>query len=1124
MLRLHRPSRPRLGKLSHALDKALAPILAQAAAPALAPLIHQLEPRCLMTVVTASSADAFVDSIGVNSHFGYNNSSDTTDVYENAALLDTLGGTGIRHIRDYFGSDTDTSGNPFNDRAEYLFDHYGIKVDVVTGAGSPKPMDDILGQLDQPWAESVEGLNEPDNDIWTPPGDTQNPQTFGGTRNWQQTLWDTVNADPSLSNIQVLSSAMGDTSMSGMLNDSTFDAAAIHEYIPGTPGSYLIQSKYLPAAATMMPTPGMPVITTEEGYSTANYADDSQHRPIALNAQRDYIPRVLTENFSAGIDRTYIYELAEDHSDQTNIENGYGLLDHSGNDKPAMTALRNMISLLQEGSLNPTTHEWSSPSFTPGSLDYTLGGNTNNVHQLLLQKSTGEFYLALWQDTPNTSAGNYVDTPAQTVTVNLNKAASSAALYSLDSATTPIATFADAGSISFSVDSQVVILKINPTGYAAPTNVAFTADFTSGGTSGWTPGTGDTWVVNTVAGNNFVQNTNASGSHTLSKPLGATASSLVLDFDSAWQFGGNTSVPYGNYSLSSGVDLLNSSNNGYRILLSQGNSNNAANNNQITRIYKVTAGVASSTPLATGPGYNKAGSSTPNFSHVRVERDATSGAISVYEDIDGDGEYTIVARAVDTSYSSFSKLDLVVGNVNTSEGARFDNITAAVPTVTVATTDATAAESGANYGYFVFTRTGPTTSPLTLTYSLGGSADPSADASLSPIGTITIPAGSASATLTVAPVNDGVVEGDEKLSVRLLESSAYHVGQARTGEVRIIDDAPDLVVTSLTWSPTTVTAGSSVVFKITVQNNGTTTAPSGIPVSIRFNNAGGASVTGSTATTLAPGAWTTVTLPAYTVSGTSRVVRAAVDSGDTSETGSVPESNGANNVLWTFLPVTNATASDNFNSGTPGSPPPGWTPTGDGWQVKTDASQTFLENHTTGTGTRSITKALPSASTKSWILDYNYTWRWGGSSTGNGSSSLGSFVDIVNSSGTGYRIRFLQGNGDNSANNSLLTRIYVMTSGVQGAQLASGTGFNRRGWKSASLAAPDWRAVRIVFDRDKSRLVVLGDLAGNGHYSQLASASSLTPPTNFTQFSLGADNLINTVDPEWDDVNFELIT
>ena len=79
------------------------------------------------------------------------------------------------------------------------------------------------------------------------------------------------------------------------------------------------------------------------------------------------------------------------------------------------------------------------------------------------------------------------------------------------------------------------------------------------------------------------------------------------------------------------------------------------------------------------------------------------------------------------------------------------------PAVTIAATDPAAGEAGPNPGVFTVSRTGSTTSALTVSYSVGGNATPGSDyTALS--GTVVIPAGAASAPIVVTPIDDAIVE------------------------------------------------------------------------------------------------------------------------------------------------------------------------------------------------------------------------------------------------------------------------------------------------------------------------------------------------------------------------------
>ncbi len=108
-------------------------------------------------------------------------------------------------------------------------------------------------------------------------------------------------------------------------------------------------------------------------------------------------------------------------------------------------------------------------------------------------------------------------------------------------------------------------------------------------------------------------------------------------------------------------------------------------------------------------------------------------------------------------------------------------------TVTVTANDPTATEAGPTTGQFTVTRTGSTTSALTVYFAVSGTATSGSD--YNSIGTsVTIPAGSASATITVTPINDTLVESDETVIVTLSANSAYTIGTPSSATVTITSD------------------------------------------------------------------------------------------------------------------------------------------------------------------------------------------------------------------------------------------------------------------------------------------------------------------------------------------------
>ncbi len=76
---------------------------------------------------------------------------------------------------------------------------------------------------------------------------------------------------------------------------------------------------------------------------------------------------------------------------------------------------------------------------------------------------------------------------------------------------------------------------------------------------------------------------------------------------------------------------------------------------------------------------------------------------------------------------------------------------------------------------FVVQRTGPLTNPLTVAYNVGGTAAAGSDYAALP-GTITIPAGAATATLAVTTLADAATEAAETLQIELRDGPGYDVG------------------------------------------------------------------------------------------------------------------------------------------------------------------------------------------------------------------------------------------------------------------------------------------------------------------------------------------------------------
>ena len=107
---------------------------------------------------------------------------------------------------------------------------------------------------------------------------------------------------------------------------------------------------------------------------------------------------------------------------------------------------------------------------------------------------------------------------------------------------------------------------------------------------------------------------------------------------------------------------------------------------------------------------------------------------------------------------------------------------------------------------YTFSRKGATIAPLTVSYSLTGTAINGTDYkgidSVTSTKSITFPSGSNIATVTVSPVADNDFETDETIILTLLEGTSYSLGTKSPVEVTIIND--ELPIITLAASHTEV--------------------------------------------------------------------------------------------------------------------------------------------------------------------------------------------------------------------------------------------------------------------------------------------------------------------------------
>ena len=370
---------------------------------------------------TARSSDAFVDATGINVHLSY---AATLYGQQFPVVQSLLVNAHLRHVRD--GS---AVGQTSICNEDATLAAAGIHFDVIM----PKTATDLTAWLacTGSAAETIEGLNE-----WDTSGD---PSWASTDRSTELAAFAAVPQLPLLA--PSLTSEADYTTLGSMPNVAYGNS---HAYFagrnPGTPGwgstdafgTYGSLAFSLAIAA--QDSPGKAVVMTETGYSETS---DMYAVPAVTKAR--YILRTLLGNWNAGVPRTYLYELADEGPAPFSH---YGIVDGSGNPKPAYVALSALLGhLMDQGT-----------SFTPGTLNYAFSA-TSTVRHTLLQKRNGTYELIFWNEVPewDPNANATVAAPAQTVQVTFG-APPSALVQS---------TFADAGTLTTTALTSQVALTLS---------------------------------------------------------------------------------------------------------------------------------------------------------------------------------------------------------------------------------------------------------------------------------------------------------------------------------------------------------------------------------------------------------------------------------------------------------------------------------------------------------------------------------------------------------------------------------------------------------------------------------------------------------------------------------------
>jgi len=399
--------------------------------------------RAALADVQAVPAAAFVDSIGVNTHFGY-----TRGPYGRQwpEVRDALLRSGIRHIRD---SLFDTAWQPYYDHLNELGER-GVGVTLVTSFDqTPRLLGAYPARVHR--IDAYEDPNEVDyyahSDDWAQQLRTFAPVVWTAAKKLSPPL---PVIGPSLQTCDHYA-ALGDLS-------AYMDYGNSHDYFsgnnPGTPGfgpRSFLQKGYgslaFNHACAHLVAGSRPISATETGYTTST----SSKIGIPAGVAARYVPRLLLEQWRSGMTRSFEYELVDEGANVT--EGHYGLLDADIRPKPGLIALSALIAELSG----------PAPAFAADSLPLSVAAPTDDVHDVLFEKSDRSFTLAIWREVPcyDVPSHTYIDVPPVQTSIRLERGALSAVTVKTfdDNGALSSTRYAGGAALSFAVSDHVSLVS-----------------------------------------------------------------------------------------------------------------------------------------------------------------------------------------------------------------------------------------------------------------------------------------------------------------------------------------------------------------------------------------------------------------------------------------------------------------------------------------------------------------------------------------------------------------------------------------------------------------------------------------------------------------------------------------
>ncbi len=416
--------------------------------------------------VPSVPASAFLDSIGVCAHVGQG-------VDDATRSAEAVAYAGIRQVRD-----SDNTSTSYVEDLIGMHERTGARFVLVRSGPDDAWLSAQLAasrQLASAGALlALEGPNEPNNWAVTHHGKPSGwDQDFLPVAGWQQEFYARAKADPVLRDYPVFhSSEAGGSEPNNvglqfltipagagtLMPDGTAyaDYANVHNYICRKP-SIIDNMAWLNASPDLVDwidgiyaeygvtwrahfdgytsaadRAALPKVTTENGWPTGDPADGK----LTQEQQARLYLNMYLSQFARGFRHTFMYMLRDGGAGDT----GFGLFDVDYRPKTSATYLHHLTSILADGG-----------TALPGSLAYEIPAQPATVHDLVLRKSNGRFFLAVWNERASGS---------DDVRVELERAYQSVKVYDPTTGTAPTETLSHARTVPLTLSDHPVILEL----------------------------------------------------------------------------------------------------------------------------------------------------------------------------------------------------------------------------------------------------------------------------------------------------------------------------------------------------------------------------------------------------------------------------------------------------------------------------------------------------------------------------------------------------------------------------------------------------------------------------------------------------------------------------------------